>query len=489
MTEETTLDQEVFVQPDNPLPDFTFDQLPEHLRKRVEELGWKDPMPVQRKGIPYLRERRDLTVQARTGSGKTGAYLLPILEHVKPKNAWCQALILVPTRELARQVSEVLNQLTKGTDIRYATVYGGVGYGQQIKDLKAGAHVVVGTPGRVIDHIFKGTFAVQKVEFLVLDEADEMLSMGFYPSMRKLRRQLPEKRSTFLFSATIPYHVDQVAHEFLNSHDVLSLSKGNQSVTTLEHRYYMVPPLQKDKMLLRLIEMENPTSSIIFCNTKRNVEYLVEVLNNHSIPAQHITGDLPQKKRERAMDKLRSGELRILVATDVAARGIDISDLSHVILYDIPEHTEVYVHRSGRTARAGNTGIAITLCETIEEKKLLAIAKQYNFPIEKRELPTEEEVSSRIAERLIVTLEDDMNELSIMERDRVKTFLPLVDQLAKDEDSRLLLARLLDRAYLQDLHTAPVQMEVRPEKEAAPKKEQQKKPRRGRRKPRQKKQD
>lgn len=457
MTEEQNptfddMESDVLYEPENPLPDFSFDDLTEDLRTRVKEMGWSDPMPVQKKAIPYLLEGRDMIVQARTGSGKTGAYLLPIVEKINAGKKYCQALILAPTRELARQVYTVLEDLTKGTDIRTAVIYGGVRYGGQIKDLKDGAQIVVGTPGRILDHVYKGTLTLMNLRMLVFDEADEMLSMGFYPSMRKLRKQIPEKRHTCMFSATIPYHVEQLAHEFLHEPDRLSLSKGNQSVSELEHRYYISPALGKDRVLVRLLEYENPESALIFTNTKRDAEYLSEFLKNYGIDAQHMTGDLRQNKREQVMAGLRSGEIRYVIATDVAARGIDISDLSYVFLYDIPEHVEVYVHRSGRTARAGKTGIAITICEDIQERKLLGIARQYGFTVEKRELPSDEQIEERLAERLIVRLEDTFNDYTMMDRERVQRFIPVVETLYEDDDMRILLAMLLDQNYRQLLH-------------------------------------
>ncbi len=440
-------DGDVLFEPENPLPDFSFEHLPEDMQQRIAALGWAAPTSVQRKAIPYLLARRDIIVQARTGSGKTAAYLLPIIQTIVPENLWCQALILAPTRELARQVHVVLEQLTEGTNVRTAIIYGGVRYGNQIKDLKDGAQIIVGTPGRILDHVYRGTLTLMQLQTLVFDEADEMLSMGFYPSMRKLKRQIPEKRNTYMFSATIPYHVEQLAHEFMRQPDRLSLSKGNQSVSELEHRYYLAQTLQKDRALIRILEYENPESAIIFTNTKRNAEYLSAFLKNYGIDAQHLTGDLPQGKREKVMERLRSGELRFLIATDVAARGIDISDLSYVILYDIPEHVEVYVHRSGRTARAGKTGTAVTLCEKIEESKLLGIAKRYGFVVEKFELPTDDEIQQRLTERLIVRLEDQLNDMAMMDRERVRRFLPIAEQLGTDDEMRMLLAMMLDQSY------------------------------------------
>jgi ATP-dependent RNA helicase DeaD len=455
-----TQDGDVLYEPENPLPDFSFEHLPEHLRARVAQLGWETPTPVQRKAIPYLLAHRDMIVQARTGSGKTAAYLLPIIQNIVARHQWCQALILAPTRELAKQVHAVLLELTEGSDIKSAILYGGVSYNAQFRDLKDGAQIVVGTPGRILDHVYRGTLTLMQLQTLIFDEADEMLSMGFYPSMRKLKRQIPVKRSTYMFSATIPYHVEQLAHEFLHNPDRLSLSKGTQSVTELEHRYYLAQSLQKDRALIRILEYENPENAIIFTNTKRNAEYLSAFLKNYGIDAQHLTGDLAQGKRERVMNRLRSGELRFLIATDVAARGIDISDLSYVILYDIPEHVEVYVHRSGRTARAGKTGTAITLCEKIEESKLLGIAKRYGFAVERFELPTDEEIQQRLSERIIVRLEDQLNDMAMMDRERVQRFLPIVEQLTADEDMHVLLAMLLDQSYqsglAQRLYDGPV---------------------------------
>ncbi|MBL0176472.1 MAG: DEAD/DEAH box helicase [Ignavibacteria bacterium] len=433
------------------LPDFAFSSLPQGLFDIVQRVGWTEPTPVQAQAIPYLMRGTDLIVQAKTGSGKTGAYLLPIIQSINTGQNFSQALILVPTRELARQVFAVLEQLTENLPVRSALLYGGVGYNEQNRQLREGAHIVVGTPGRVLDHIFRGTFTLQRIAWLVLDEADELLSMGFLPALRKLRSQLPQRRQTVLCSATIPYHVEELARVFLHNPDRLILSKGAEVVSTLEHSYYIVPPLQKDRMLLRLLEKENPDSAIVFCNTKRSVEYLAEVLKNSGYDAKHLTGDVAQNTRERTVQQMHDGTLRFIVATDVIARGIDISDLSHVILYDIPEHTEVYVHRSGRTARAGKTGVAITLCEDIEERRLLGIARQYNFSIAKGVLPTPEEVSAITSERLIIRLETEMTTLGLMEKERLPRYLPLVENLIETDEGKLLLAMMLDRVYLQGM--------------------------------------
>ncbi|MDH7515341.1 MAG: DEAD/DEAH box helicase [Bacteroidota bacterium] len=464
-------------------PLFSFDDLSPDLRERVAAMGWVRPTPVQQQAIPLLQRGGDLIVQAKTGSGKTGAYLLPAVNAIDPAKAWTQVLVLVPTRELARQVYDVFLRLTEGTEVRGALVYGGVGYGEQTRALREGAHLVVGTPGRILDHVYRGTFTVGRVELLVIDEADELLSMGFYPALRKLRIQLPEERQTCLLSATIPYHVEELARSFLKDPERLILSKGEETVSTLEHYYYIVPPLQKERALINLLEMENPDTAIIFCNTKRDVEYVAEVLKNNGYDALHLTGDMPQNTRERTVKRMHEGTLRFIVATDVLARGIDISDLSHVFLYSIPEQVSVYIHRSGRTARAGKTGIAITLCEDIEEKRLLGIARQYHFEIVKRPLPTPEEVAARTGERLLVQMETEMLTLGLMDRERLQRFLPLAQSLASTEEGFQLIALLLDRAYIQGLHR-PLFQPDRPPLHAVPKTEgQSPRPRRrGRRK-------
>ena len=449
-THKTAEHEDISTADEQPL--FGFADLPAELHDIVTDIGWTEPTPVQARGIPILMRGTDLIVQAKTGSGKTAAYLLPIIQTVVRKNDWSQALVLVPTRELARQVYEVLKNLTQDLPIRTALVYGGVGYGEQNAALRGGAHIVVGTPGRVLDHIFRGTFSVQRITWLVLDEADELLSMGFLPALRKLRAQLPASRQTCLLSATIPYHVEELSRSFLRNPDRLILSQGGEVVSTLEHSYYVVPALQKDRMLLRLLEMENPDSAIIFCNTKREVEYLAQVLKNNGYDARHLTGDVAQNTREKTVQQMHDGSLRFIVATDVIARGIDISDLSHVILYDIPENIAVYVHRSGRTARAGKTGVAITLCEDFEEGRLLAIARQYHFEIEKRPLPTPEEVAARTGERLLVMLELEVTGLALQDRERMQRYAPLGESLAESDAGKEIIAMLLDRAYTRGMH-------------------------------------
>ena len=447
--EEAT--REAFAEPDPPLPDVQLEDLPDSMQQAVERMNWPGLMPVQQKAIPYLLDGRDLIVQSRTGSGKTGAFILPLLELVDPSQAVTQALVLTPTRELARQVEAEFERMNgTGGALRSALVYGGVRYGPQLQALQEGAHVVIGTPGRILDHLERKTLDLRSLRVLVFDEADEMLSMGFFPAMQQLRRYLPRERTSFMFSATIPHRVQSLAQEFMNDPGFLSLSVGKVSVDAIEHRYHVVDAMEKDRVLARILEMENPESAIIFCNTKRDVEYLATFLRNYGYNADEISGDLSQRAREAVMDRIRRNELRFLVATDVAARGIDISDLSHVIMYDVPQDSEYYVHRAGRTARAGKAGIAIVLATRGDERTLLSITRLYGIDIEKAPVPTDEDVSTRVAERATVTLEDRRRSLSNLEKERARRFLPLIRDLADEEPE--VLAVLVDSIYHESLH-------------------------------------
>lgn len=442
-----------FTEPDPPLKPADISTLPHTVRKAVDAAGWTSLMPVQQRAIPYLLEGRDLIVQSQTGSGKTGAFLLPLFELLSDESPGSSALIMTPTRELAKQIFSEFERIQGDSGLRATVIYGGVRYEPQIRDLKAGVQVVIGTPGRILDHIQRKNLKLNDLSMLILDEADEMLSMGFYPDMLELRRYLPKDRQSAMFSATMPPRVRHLADEFLRDPGFLSLSTGNVGVDEITHFVYKVPKMEKDRVLVRLIEMENPESAIIFANTRREVEYLGKFLNNYGFDADSISGDLSQQAREKVMKKIRDGRLRFLVATDVAARGIDIADLSHVINYDVPQDTEYYVHRTGRTARAGKTGTAIALTTIEDNRNLLAIGQRYGINMNQREAPDEEDVEKRISERLTVTLESSMRDLSNLEKERLQRFLPLVEELSREEPE--LLALLLDELYQETLHRNP----------------------------------
>lgn len=435
------------------LPEATLDDLPERLRPGIARAGWNELMPVQARAIPYLFAQRDMMIQSRTGSGKTGAYLLPILEMVNPLQPTTQALILVPTRELAVQVASEAEILATGTDVRTVAVYGGVGYREQLAAFQAGAHIVVGTPGRVLDHLLRRSLTLQHLQFLIFDEADRMLSMGFYPDMRRVQHYLPEHAiSTYMFSATFPAPVLRLTHQFMRSPGFLNLSSDQIHVSEIEHVYYSVPGMDKDRSLIRIIEVENPLSALIFCNTKVRVNYVTTVLQRFGYDADDLTSDLAQSSREKVLDRVRRGTLRFLVATDVAARGIDLPELSHVIQYEPPEDPEAYIHRSGRTGRAGASGTAITLVTAVERAALLRIAKQFNFPLNERPLPSDEDVQHVVSERIIALLEARLRTRDRLQTERMARFVPLVPTLAQSGEDNHLLAMLLDDFYQQTFH-------------------------------------
>ena len=437
----------------NPLPDITLDQLPPRLRDAVARAGWPALMPVQARGIPYLLAGRDMMIQARTGSGKTGAFLLPMLERLDPARPHCQALILVPTRELARQVWQEAEMVCGSAGFRTVAVYGGVGYGPQLDALRQGAHIVIGTPGRVLDHLLRHSLTLDKIETLIFDEADRMLSMGFYPDLKQVQRYLPDRAlNVCMFSATFPAYVMNTAHEFMRAPEFISLSRDHVHVTDTEHIFYMVPGMDKDRSLVRLIEIENPASAIIFCNTKAKVHYVSVVLQRFGYDADELSADLSQADSERVLERVRRGTLRFLVATDVAARGLDIPALSHVIQYETPEDLEGYIHRAGRTGRAGAAGVAISLVSGMEKFELDRIAKRYSIEMQERPMPADADVEAVVAERVTALLEARLRERDKLQTERSQRFVPLARSLAENEDESAVIAMLLDDYYQQMLH-------------------------------------
>lgn len=437
----------------NPLPEVKFEQLPESLRAAAGRVGWTTLMPVQARVIPYMLNGRDVMIQARTGSGKTGAFLLPMLERLDPKRNHCQALILVPTRELARQVWQEAEILCGDMGLRTVAVYGGVGYKAQMEALHQGAHIIVGTPGRVLDHLLKRTLVLERLEMLIFDEADRMLSMGFYPDMKKLQRYLPARKLNIcMFSATFPTHVLRTAHEFIRKPEFLSLSQDHVHVTDTEHVFCNVPGMDRDRSLVRLIEIENPASAIIFCNTKATVHYVTTVLQRFGYDTDELTADLSQRERERVLERVRQGNLRFLVATDIAARGLDIPELSHVVQYEPPEDFEAYIHRAGRTGRAGASGTAISLVSGVEKFQIKRIAKRYSIDLRELPLPTDADVEAIVTERVTILLEARLRDRDKLKTERSRRFVALARSLAESEEELDIIAMLLDDYYQQVLH-------------------------------------
>lgn len=451
-----TVEEEELAEPQNPLPRISLEELPPKLRQAATGMGWRLLMPVQSLAMPYLLQGRDIMVQSRTGSGKTGAFLLPALARLDAEKNECQAMVLTPTRELALQVSAEAEALFGPAGLRVATLYGGVGYAKQNESLRQGAQLVVGTPGRVLDHLIRRNFNLDALRMLVLDEADRMLSVGFYPDMKEVQRYLPGRKTpVHFFSATFPPQVLRMAGEFMDKPELLSLSHNQvHHIEDMEHVFYQVEAMDKDRALVRVLELESPSAAIVFCNTKADVHYVTAVLQGFGFNADELSADLAQGLREKVLGRLRAGELRFLVATDVAARGIDIPELTHVILYSPPEDPESYIHRAGRTGRAGAGGTVISLVDIMEKMGLARIARQFKIGLTQKQLPDEAALGRVVGERLSALLEARLRCKTELERERMRRFAPLASSMAQDEDSLALLCLLLDSAYQASLHGA-----------------------------------
>ncbi len=384
-------------------PLVTFDALPltSDVRKAIDELGYTHPTPVQRAVFEYAAKGRDMVVQARTGTGKTAAFGLPLIDSVvKVNRPAVQAMILCPTRELALQITRELSSIAKHRGTKVVAVYGGAPMGKQIEQLKDGAQILVGTPGRVLDHLRRGTLDTKACKAFVLDESDEMLSMGFLPQISEIWSYLPEQRQVLLFSATLPPDVKRVAETRLKNPEYVTLSGDNIGALSIQHFVYMT---MTDKLaeLIAVIETENPESAIIFSNTRDDTKRVAAGLQAQGYQADWLNADLSQNEREAVMAATRKGELRFLVCTDVAARGIDISHLTHVINFDFPDSAESYVHRTGRTGRAGRTGTAISLIAPSNIGGLYLLRLTYKIKPIERHLPSARERKTRAETDLV----------------------------------------------------------------------------------------
>ncbi|WP_182188644.1 DEAD/DEAH box helicase [Pectinatus frisingensis] len=357
----------------------------------LNDMGFEEPSPIQSKTIPLVMEGDDVLGQAQTGTGKTAAFGIPTVEKIDETNRHIQALVIAPTRELAIQVAEELNKIGKYKRIKTLPIYGGQMIERQIRALKNGIKIIVGTPGRLLDHINRKTIKLDHIKTLILDEADEMLDMGFIDDIQSIMSHIPkENRQTLLFSATMPAPIEKLAQGYMNSPKKVLISKGHLTVPLIDQIYYET----RDKFdgLSRILDVEGTGKFIIFCRTKRGVDDLIASLEARGYMAGGLHGDMNQAQRQRVMKKFRDGKLDILIATDVAARGIDIDDITHVINYDIPQDPESYVHRIGRTGRAGRSGIAITFIEPREYSQLRLIEKLIKHRMIRGQLPTSADV-------------------------------------------------------------------------------------------------
>ncbi|HUO86351.1 MAG TPA: DEAD/DEAH box helicase [Thermoanaerobaculia bacterium] len=416
------------------------------LVEALAALGYEEPTPIQGQAIPTLLAGRDLVGQAATGTGKTAAFALPLLHRLATDGPGAgpspSSLVLVPTRELAMQVSEAIHRYGRGIGVRVLPVYGGQAFAQQLKVLKRGVDVVVATPGRALDHIRRGTLALDGVATVVLDEADEMLDMGFAEDLEAILAATPVARQTVLFSATIPPRIAAIARQHLRDPVRLELGRAAEAAgeqPQVRQTAYVVSRAHKPATLGRVLDMESPEAAIVFCRTRTEVDEVTERLNGHGYRAEAIHGGLSQEQRDRVMKKLRSGAAELLVATDVAARGLDIPQLTHVINYDVPSAPEAYVHRIGRVGRAGREGVAVTLVEPREHRLLGNIERLTRRKIEVARVPTLADLEARRLDLLRASLRETL--------------------LAGDlDDLRVVVASLADEFDLMEIALAAVKL-------------------------------
>jgi ATP-dependent RNA helicase DeaD len=403
------------------------------LLEALGALGYEEPTPIQRETIPVLLAGRDLVGQAATGTGKTAAFALPLLQRLAEGNRGTApvALVLVPTRELAMQVSEAVHKYGRGLGARVLPIYGGQPIGRQLKALQHGVDVVVATPGRAIDHMARGTLRMDELEVVVLDEADEMLDMGFAEDIEAILDDTPDTRQTILFSATMPSRIEKLARRYLTDPQRISIKQEPRpegGAPLVRQVAYVVSRAHKPAALGRLLDIEAPEAALIFCRTRHEVDQLAETLNGRGHRAEALHGGMTQEQRDRVMGRLRSGTADLLVATDVAARGLDVDHLTHVVNYDLPSAPEAYIHRIGRVGRAGREGVAITLAEPREHRMLKSIERATNQKLAMEKVPTVADLRTRRLELTRSALEE-----SILEDD-LERYRPVVESLTDSHD-------------------------------------------------------
>jgi len=428
-----------------------------NLRPQLEQAiagqGYETPMPIQAAVIPVMIAGHDVIGQAQTGTGKTAAFALPILNNLQPNQDHVQSLVLAPTRELALQVAEAFNVYGALMNVRVLAVYGGSPYVPQIKQLKRGVDVVVGTPGRLMDLMERKVLNLEHVRTVVLDEADEMLSMGFIEDIQTILAATPAERQTALFSATLPAEIRRLAEHYMREPQSLTIQREHMTVDSIKQRYYLVN--QKDKLaaLTRLFEIEEITSALIFVRTRAGTAELANALTARGFPSEALNGDLSQDAREHTLNRFRQGKITVLAATDVAARGLDIDHISHVINFDLPDDPELYVHRIGRTGRAGKTGIAITLLTPVETRHLRQIEAYTHSKLEKGTLPTEDDILNHRETQLV----NEINKW--LQRGRCRRERELVESMVEQGHDPLMVAAValkLARAEEKQRPIAPI---------------------------------
>ena len=396
--------------------------------KALSELGFEIATPIQTLAIPLLLTGCDLIGLAQTGTGKTAAFGLPLIEKMNPEDPATQALVLAPTRELAVQVAKGIHEFAKYGHLRVVPVVGGQPIDRQFRALKQGCQIVVGTPGRVLDHMRRGSLRLDGVRYCVLDEADEMMALGFTEDMEAILAELPETSQLAFFSATMPPRVLAITGKFLRDPKRIEIVAKQRTLETTNQTYYEVPPGKKQEALVRVLDMETPGSTIVFCRTRLETAELSEALGFQGYNAEPIHGDMGQADRDRVLRRFREGLADLLVATDVAARGLDIEHVTHVINYDVPYDAEQYIHRIGRTGRAGRTGDAITLVYPRERRQLAAIERLIGSRIEPARIPTIDDIAAQRKKAFVEALRDTLNERDF------NSMLPAAGELAEEFD-------------------------------------------------------
>mgnify|MGYP004515921719 CR=1 FL=1 len=428
------------------LPAFAELGLSEKTLEALSKKGFEEPTEIQKACIPrLLQSGTEVVGQAQTGTGKTAAFALPIIETISEKSKNVEALILAPTRELALQVSEEINSLKGDRALEVAPIYGGASMENQLRKLKKGVQIVVGTPGRVLDHIRRGTLKLEKLEFMVLDEADEMLDMGFIEDIEEVLKAVPEEKRMLMFSATMPKEILKLAENFMKNPEIIKTKKASESTSQADQIYYEVKESDKVEALTRIIDRDPAFYGVVFCRTKLQCDEVAKKLSDRGYDAAALHGDLSQKERENILKRMKERRLSILIATDVAARGLDIQDLSHVINYSLPQDPEIYIHRVGRTGRAGKNGTAITFITPSEARKFSYIKRASKSDIRREEIPTASEVIESKKGRIIDALEAALNKEPAID------YYSLAETLLEDREPREAFASLLAYIYKDEL--------------------------------------
>ncbi|MBN2861967.1 MAG: DEAD/DEAH box helicase [Bacteroidales bacterium] len=437
--------------------------------KSIQELGFEHPMPVQKKVIPVmLRDERDIIALAQTGTGKTAAFGLPLVQATDTETRRTQALILCPTRELCIQITGDLNDYARYTgELKILAVYGGASIENQIKVLKKGVHIIVATPGRLMDLIGRGAAKLSDVNSVILDEADEMLNMGFLDSIKEILEEVPEGRRTLLFSATMSSEIAAIARKYMNDPTEITIGTKNSPAENVSHVYYLVHARDKYKVLKRIADFEPDIYALVFCRTRKETREVASKLISDGYNADALHGELSQAQRDAVMQKFRSGNLNMLVATDVAARGLDVDDLTHVINFNLPDDPEVYTHRCGRTGRAGKTGISVSLVHMKEKQNLQRIERQVKKTFKALSIPTGKEICGKQLFNWVSKLESVSSD-----HQEIESFLPEIKAKLTSLDREELLRRVVllefdrflnDYRYGEDLVDTETQKEKRPD--------------------------